>query len=131
MASLNLFEIVSVDEPLVLAVDTWHDREFEVALDSGAVVHVCSLVDCPGYALQESPGSKSGQKFLMGDGGTIANLGQKSLNLCDEGVSRNLCSIFQIAAGRSAAHERWPNLRRGTQHHVRCCAGDRKGEGRC
>ena len=34
----------------------------------------------------------------MGDGGTIPNLGQKSLNLCDEAVDRNLISVFQIAA---------------------------------
>ena len=34
--------------------------------------------------------------FLMGDGGAIANLGQKSLNLSDD--DRDLCSVFQIAA---------------------------------
>ena len=33
----------------------------------------------------------------MGDGGTIANLGQKSLNRSDE--DHNLCSVWQIAAG--------------------------------
>ena len=32
----------------------------------------------------------------MGDGGTIANFGQKYLNLSDAG--RNLCFVFQIAA---------------------------------
>ena len=32
----------------------------------------------------------------MGDGGTIANVGQKSLNLSDD--DRDLCSVFQIAA---------------------------------
>ena len=32
----------------------------------------------------------------MGDGGTIANLGQKVLNLSDD--DRDLCSVFQIAA---------------------------------
>ena len=46
--------------------------------------------------LDESRGSKSGQRFLMGDGGTIANLGQEKLNLTDE--DHNLCSVFQIAA---------------------------------
>ena len=74
----------------------WDDIEFEVALDSGAVVPVCAPEDCPGYLLDESPGSKSGQRFLMGGGGTIANLGQKKLNLTDE--DHNLCSVFQIAA---------------------------------
>ena len=93
---LNLFEIVAADEPLLMAGDSWSDLEFEVALDSGAVVHVCAPEDCPGYLLAESPGSKQGQRFLMGDGGTIANLGQKRLHLSDD--DRDLCSVFQIAA---------------------------------
>ena len=36
------------------------------------------------------------QRFFMGDGGTIANLGQKRLHLSDD--DRYLCSVFQIAA---------------------------------
>ena len=75
IAPLNIFEVVGGAEPLLLAGDTWNDLEFEVALDSGAVVHVCSPEDCPGYLLEDSPGSRSGQRFLMGDGGTIANIG--------------------------------------------------------
>jgi hypothetical protein len=82
---------------LLIADEAWTDIEFEVALDSGAVIHVCSTDDCPGYFLEESGGSKRGQKFLMGDGGEISNLGQKSLNLCDlEG--NEVQSVFQIAA---------------------------------
>ena len=96
LAPLNLFEVVGGAEPLLLAGDTWNDLEFEVALDSGAVVHVCSPEDCPGYLLEDSPGSRSGQRFLMGDGGTIANLRQKSLNLSHDG--NDLRSVFQIAA---------------------------------
>ena len=46
----------------------------------------------------ESPGSRRGQEFLMGDGGTIPNLGQSRLNLTDEGTKRDLESVFQIAA---------------------------------
>ena len=34
----------------------------------------------------------------MGDGGTIKILGQKTLNLSDASVDRDLSSIFQIAA---------------------------------
>ena len=56
------------------------------------------MEDCPGYALHESPGIKAGQTFLMGDGGTINNLNQKTLNLSDASVDRDLSSIFQIAA---------------------------------
>ena len=96
IAPLNLFEVVGGAEPLLLAGDTWSDLEFEVALDSGAVVHVCSPEDCPGYVLEDSPGSRSSQRFLIGDGGTIANLGQKSLNLFDDGHDPR--SVFPIAA---------------------------------
>ena len=34
----------------------------------------------------------------MGDGGTIPNLGQKVLNLFDEGLGKPITSIFQIAS---------------------------------
>jgi len=97
LAPISLFEVIE-KEGILLAGDTWSDLEFEVALDSGAVIHVCAPNDCPGYALAESPGSRRGQEFLMGDGGTIPNLGQKSLNLLDESVGRDLSSVFQIAA---------------------------------
>ena len=72
-----------------MAGDSWQDLEFDVALDSGAVVQVCSLQDSSGYELHEPPGSMSGQKFLMGDGRTIKHLGQKFFNLSDAGVDRN------------------------------------------
>ena len=86
LATLNVMELIGGTSQVLVADAAWQDIEFEVALDSGAVVHVCSLEDCPGYGLDESPGSKAGQKFLMGDGGTIPNLGQKRLNLTDEAV---------------------------------------------
>ena len=35
---------------------------------------------------------------MMGDGGTIPNLGQSQLNLTDEKTDRDMRSIFQIAA---------------------------------
>ena len=78
--------------------DAWEDLEFEVALDSGSVVHVCAPADCPGYSLEESPGSKRGQEFQMGDGGCIPNLGQMKLNLSDKVINSDVQSIFQIAA---------------------------------
>ena len=96
IAPLNLFEVVGGAEPLLLAGDTWKDFQFEVALGSGVVVHVCSPEDCPGYLREDSPGSRSGQRFLMGDGGTIVKIGQKSLNPSDDG--NDLGSVFQIAA---------------------------------
>ena len=98
LAPINL--ITTAEENAILLSDDaeWQDLEFEVALDSGSVVHVCSLTDCPGYGLEESPGSKRKQHFLMGDGGEIPNLGQKQLNLTDASGARDLQSVFQIAA---------------------------------
>ena len=79
-------------------IDDWNDLEFEVAFNSVAVVHVCGPGDCPRCSLEESPGSRRGQEFLMGDGGTIPNLGQKRLNLFDEPISKPIASVSQIAA---------------------------------
>ena len=50
--------------------------------------------DVPGYRVGESPGSRRGQEFLMGDGGLIPNLGQSQLNLSDTAVGRNIESVF-------------------------------------
>ena len=94
---VNLITVAVGSAPLLVADEVWNDIEFEVALDSGAVIHVCSPDDCPGYLLEESLGSKHKQMFQMGDGGEIPNLGQKSLNLCDHS-GHNVQSIFQIAA---------------------------------
>ena len=57
MAPANLITVSETVEVLVNA-DAWKDIEFEVALDSGSVVHVCSIDDCPGYRVGESPGSR-------------------------------------------------------------------------
>ena len=41
-------------EPILAATEgQWEDLEFEGALDTGSVVHVCAPADCPGYQLQE------------------------------------------------------------------------------
>ena len=94
LAPLNL--ITAVDPQHILVNETWQDIEFEVALDSGSVVHVCSVDDCLGYRLGESAGNCRGQEFLMEDGGTISNMGQSKLNLSDG--TKDIESIFQIAA---------------------------------
>ena len=42
--------------------EEWIDVEFEVALDSGSIVHVCRDSDAPGYVLesqQEAEGAKT------------------------------------------------------------------------
>ena len=45
-------------QAILIANEEWTDLEFEVALDSEAVIHVCSPGDCPGYVLEDSPGSR-------------------------------------------------------------------------
>jgi hypothetical protein len=60
LATINILEHASPAEILVSA-EGWTDIEFEVALDSGAVVHVCSKRDVPGYHVGESDGSRRGQ----------------------------------------------------------------------
>ena len=90
--------VLTVADPAEILVNTavWEDVEFEVALDSGSVVHVCAPADIPGYHVGDSAGSRRGQEFLMGDGGTIPNLGESRLNLT--GGENDLQSVFQIAA---------------------------------
>ena len=61
MAPINLMMTVEKGGQVPMSNDAWEDIEFQVALDSGSVVHVCAPDDCPGYMLQESPGSKRGQ----------------------------------------------------------------------
>lgn len=48
-------KLVTVQETAGILVNTeqWKDLEFEVALDSCSVVHMCSIHDCPGYRVAE------------------------------------------------------------------------------
>ena len=58
--TLAPMNVITIKGPCseILLNETWRDLEFEVALDSGAVVHVCAPADCPGYNVLESPGSR-------------------------------------------------------------------------
>ena len=94
---INLLELEDVE--LLVNEQEWEDVEFEVALDSGSIVNVCHPDDCPGYAITESVGSKSGQNFVVGDGGRLKNMGEWNLNLeapKNNGVN-SVSSIFQVA----------------------------------
>ena len=93
--STNLFDMDV--EPEVLMTD---DVDFEVALDSGCVQHVCDEVDTPGYQLEESEGSRRGANFIVGNGSKIPNRGQVNLKLeadNDQQGINALTSTFQIA----------------------------------
>ena len=89
LAPVNILTIAGGTEAILLN-ETWKDIEFEVALHSAPIVHVCSLDEVPGYKLPEPPGSRQGQDFRMGNDGTIPNLGQSQLNLSDCNVGRDI-----------------------------------------
>ena len=96
--AIHVFE--SDDVECLINSTEWTDVEFEVALDSGSIVNVCHPDDVPGYALEESPGSRRGQHFVVGDGGKLKNMGQMALNLeaaTGQGNINAVTSTFQIA----------------------------------
>ena len=83
-------------------------------MDSGASESVAHPGMTPEYEVQESPGSKAGQKYTCANGETIENLGEKILDMVTEDgresrikyqaadVSRTLNSISGICdAGAS------------------------------
>ena len=95
---VHVFE--SDDVECLVNSSEWNDVEFEVALDSGSIVNVCHPDDVPGYAIEESPGSRRGQNFVVGDGGRLKNMGQMALNLeapTGQGAINMVSSTFQIA----------------------------------
>ena len=94
LSPINLFEFGSCE--VMMNETKWEDVEIEVALDSGSVVHVASESDTPCYTLDSSPGARQCNEFIVGDGGTMKNYGQNTLNLAS-GQSQ-FSSVFQIAA---------------------------------
>ena len=94
---MNLFEdAVDPSTKILNMNDHWEDLEFEVALDSGLIVHIASEMDTPGYHLRESEGSRRKQNFVVGDGGELPNLGEKCLRLETE-AENQLEATFQVA----------------------------------
>ena len=91
---------VDIDEPDVLNVETWPERSIEMILDSGACRHVLPVSEISGYEVQDSPGSRRGQCFIVGNGEPVPNEGQVNLNLVapvgDDG-EREVTSVFQVA----------------------------------
>ena len=90
------------DNDMIMPVGDWQDVDINIALDSGACNHVLDAEDVPGYRVVESPGSRRGQNFIVGNGAGLPNEGQVHLNLevpvGDEGRGP-LQSTFQVADG--------------------------------
>ena len=98
-SSLCLCESEKPKELMVNASDSeWIDVEFEVALDSGSTDHVCHPGDVPGYVVEESPGSRVGQGFIVRNGARVTNDGQSLLSLqSTSGKGHTMSSMFQVA----------------------------------
>ena len=96
---INLFDYSS--QP-ALAADAagWQDIDFDGALDSGCVEHVCAQIDVPQYVVEPSAGSRAGQGFVVGNGDHLPNKGQATLNLeatDGDGAVNEIKPCFQIA----------------------------------
>jgi hypothetical protein len=92
-----LCEAEKMSQALVNTSD-WQDVEFEVALDSGCTDNVCHPGDVPRYPVEDSPGSRHQQGFLVGNGARVPNEGQAHLSLQTAGPeAHGITTTFQIA----------------------------------
>jgi hypothetical protein len=68
--------------------------EVETTLDTGASTHAADRVDFPGYAVEESPGSRAGQLFGCAGGKSLKNEGQMTVEMISpiEGTAIKLCT---------------------------------------
>ena len=87
-------------EDELMNISEWQDVYVDVALDSDACRRVMAAEDTPGYAVQDSPGSRRGQNFIVGNGERVPNEGQISVNFGADlggGATNQLWSVFQVA----------------------------------
>ena len=87
-------------EDELMNISEWRDVYVGVAIDSGACRHVMAAEDAPGYAVQDSPGSRRGQNFIGGNGERVPKEGQISVNFTADlggGETADLPSVFQVA----------------------------------
>ena len=96
MAPVNLMDWGQTPSAVLAVEAKWTDIEIEVALGSGSVVHIASEADTPAYVFDSSPSAKPCEEFVVGDGETMRNVGQETLNLSSDCAS--FSSVFQIAA---------------------------------
>ena len=93
--TINLF--TPIEELNVLPTTEPEFLEVEMTLDTGATVHAMDILDLPGFTVQESPGSKAGQKFQAAGGKLIDNEGQVMLTMLPPGMTTELVCNVQIA----------------------------------
>ena len=88
------------DDSEVLNIGDWEDVDVEVTLDSGCCKHVLPSDAIPGYVIEDSPGSRRGANFIVGNGELVPNEGQAHLNLAADsgnGSEQLVRSTFQVA----------------------------------
>ena len=95
MQTISLF--TPIEELNVLPTAEPEYLEVELALDTGATVNAMDILDLPGSTVQESPGSKAGQKFQAAGGKLIDNEGQVLLTMLAPGMATELVCNVQIA----------------------------------
>ena len=100
MNSVTLPVTTDEDDAEVLNIDDWEDMDVEVTLDSGCCKHVLPAESIQGYPIEDSPGSRRGANFIVGNGELVPNEGQAHLNLVAElegGEHQSVKSTFQVA----------------------------------
>ena len=96
----QLMPITWSEPEVIMPVENWVDTDVEIILDSGACSHVIDAEDAPGYRLEESPGSRRGATFVVGNGERVPNEGQVNLRLestRSDGSAAPVISTFQVA----------------------------------
>ncbi len=93
---------LEVDWPTVMtaSVEVLEYIDLEVALDSGAGVHVVNKFHIPGHSIVESVLSKAGGGFIAANGDRIPNSGEALLQLLTPDSTGRLHSIkssFEVA----------------------------------
>ena len=83
-----------VEELHVLPGEEPEHYEVEVTLDTGESAHAADRVDFPGYAVEESPGSRAGQLFGCAGGKSLKNESQMTVEMISpiEGTAIRLCT---------------------------------------
>ena len=86
---------LQVDDEILMAEEV----DFDVALDSGCVEHVCAQIDVPGHVPEPSEASRRGAKFIVGNGERVPNEGQVHVKMHEAGDAEvnTISSTFQIA----------------------------------
>ena len=100
VSSQALITLTDDGDMVMAATDDWEDVDIEVTLDSGCCDHVMDAEDAPGHLVSESPGSRRGQNFIVGNGERVPNEGQVRLKLESTGPDGRVMpvhSTFQVA----------------------------------